>query len=125
FRTPHTVYPHAAFLSNGRYVSVVTNAGGGGSTCRGLAVTRLREDAIGDPGGQYIYLRDVRSGAVWSATYQPMRYEPADYRSTFLADKALIQQRVEEIDSLLEIAVSNEDDVEVRRLSLTNRSAYL
>ena len=28
-RTPHTVFPHAQFLSNGRLVSVVTNAGGG------------------------------------------------------------------------------------------------
>jgi cyclic beta-1,2-glucan synthetase len=125
FRTPHTVYPHAAFLSNGRYVSVVTNAGGGGSSCRGLAVTRLYEDAVCDRGGQYIYLRDVRSGAVWSATYQPIRREPDDYRTTFFADKVTIAQRAEEIDTLLEIAVSTEDDVEVRRLSLTNRSAHL
>ncbi len=124
FRTPHTRYPHAAFLSNGRYVSVVTNAGGGASSCRGLAVTRQREDAIRDPGGQYLYLRDVRSGATWSATYQPMRREPDEYRVTFLADKAVIQQSAEEIDTLLEIAVSAEDDVEVRRLSLTNRSAH-
>jgi cellobiose phosphorylase len=125
FRTPHTVYPHAAFLSNGRYVSVVTNAGGGGGTCRGLAVTRLREDAISDPGSQYLYLRDVRSGAVWSATYQPTCHEPDEYRSTFLPDKAVIRQRAEEIDSQLEVAVSPEDDVEVRRLSLTNRSPHL
>jgi cyclic beta-1,2-glucan synthetase len=125
FRTPHTVYPHAAFLSNGRYVSVVTNAGGGGSSCRGLAVTRLYEDAVCDRGSQYIYLRDVRSGAVWSATYQPIRREPSDYRTTFYADKVTVAQRAEEIDTLLEIAVSTEDDVEVRRLSLTNRSDHL
>ncbi len=125
FRTPHTVYPHAAFLSNGRYVSVITNAGGGASTYRGLAVTRQREDAICDPGSQYLYLRDVRSGAVWSPTYQPTRHEAEEYRSTFFADKAVIQQRAEEIDTLLEVAVSPEDDVEVRRLSLTNRSSHL
>ncbi|HEX5029980.1 MAG TPA: glucoamylase family protein [Candidatus Eisenbacteria bacterium] len=125
FRTPHTVYPHAAFLSNGRYVSIVTNAGGGGSCCRGLAVTRMYEDAICDRGSQYLYLRDVRSGAVWSATYQPIRSEPDSYRTTFLADKVTIAQRSQEIDTLLEIAVSTEDDVEVRRLSLTNRSTHL
>ena len=125
FRTPHTLYPHAAFLSNGRYVSVVTNAGGGASTCRGLAVTRQREDPVCDPGSQYLYLRDVRSGAVWSATYLPVRREPDDYRSTFLADKTVIQQRAEQIDTRLEIAVSPEDDVEVRWLSLTNRSEHV
>ena len=125
FRTPHTRYPHAAFLSNGRYVTVVTNAGGGSSTCRGLAVTRHREDPARDPGGQYLYLRDVRSGAVWSAMHHPMRREPSEYRTTFFADKVVVQQRAEEIDTLLEIAVSSEDDVEVRRLSLTNRSPHM
>ena len=125
FRTPHTQYPHATFLSNGHYLSVVTNAGGGGSSCKGLTVTRRREDPTVDPGSQYLYLRDVRSGAVWSAAYQPIRREPDDYRATFLPDRVVIDQRLEEIDSKLEIAVSAEDDVEVRRLSLTNRSPYL
>ncbi|HKQ18621.1 MAG TPA: glucoamylase family protein [Candidatus Eisenbacteria bacterium] len=125
FRTPHTAYPHAAFLSNGRYVSVVTNSGGGGSSCKGLTITRRREDPTADPGSQYLYLRDVRSGAVWSATYQPIRREPDEYRTTFLPDRVAIEQRLEEIHTKLEIAVSAEDDVEVRRLSLTNRSNRL
>src|SRR6185503_11626719 len=125
FRTAHTRYPHAAFLSNGHYVSVVTNSGGGGSSCKGLTVARRREDPTVDPGGQYLYLRDVRSGAVWSAAYQPIRREPDEYRSTLLPDRVVIEQRLEEIQSKLEIAVSAEDDVEVRRLSLTNRSEYL
>src|SRR6266545_3434203 len=71
FRSPHTAFPHAHFLSNGNYTAVVTNAGGGTSFCRGRAVTRWRQDATRDPGGQYLYLRDVRSGRVWSATHQP------------------------------------------------------
>ena len=62
FRSPHTAFPHAQFLSNGNYTAVVTNAGGGASFCRGRAVTRWRQDATRDPGGQYVYLRDVRSG---------------------------------------------------------------
>ena len=37
-RSPHTAFPHAQFLSNGNYVTVVTNAGGGASFWRGLAV---------------------------------------------------------------------------------------
>ena len=39
-------------------------------------MTRWRRDATRDRDGQFIYLRDVRSGAVWSATYQPTRREP-------------------------------------------------
>ncbi len=123
FRSPHTLVPHAQFLGNGNYTAVVTNAGGGASFCRGRAVTRFRRDATRDPGGQLLYLRDVRSGAVWSATYQPAGLtprEPEDYRVTFQPEKAIFRRRDDGIATKLEIAVSTEDDVEVRRLAVTN-----
>ena len=128
FRTPHTAYPHAQFLSNGSYTVVVTNAGGGASFHRGRAVTRHRADATCDPAGQTIYLRDVRGGAVWGPTFLPTRYEapagagPKDYLATFQPEKATFRRRAEGIATLLEIAVSTEDDFEVRRLRVTNHS---
>jgi len=121
FRSPHTFHPHAQFLSNGTYTVIVTNAGGGGSLCRGRAVTRHREDPTRDQGSHFIYFRDVRSGAVWSAAHHPIGGEPEDYRVTFLAEKAVFHRREHEIETQLEIAVSAEDDVEVHRLSITNR----
>ncbi|HEU5299310.1 MAG TPA: glucoamylase family protein [bacterium] len=121
FRSPHTPFPQTHFLSNGNYTTIVTNAGGGASLWRGLAVTRWREDRTRDHGSQFIYLRDVRSGSVWSAAFHPARKEPDDYLVTFLPDRAVFRRRDDEIDTQLEIAVSPEDDVEVRRLSLTNR----
>ncbi len=124
FRTADTLYPHAAFLSNGQYVTVITQAGGGASRCRNLDVTRAREDAVSDPGSQFLYLRDVRTGDVWSATTLPTLHAADEYRATLLTEKAVFRQRAHEIDSRLEIAVSPEDDVEVRRLALTNRSLY-
>ena len=122
FRSPHTLWPHAQFLSNGSYTTVVTNAGGGASFCRGRVVTRHREDTTRDPGSQFLYLRDVRSGAVWSATHHPTGTESEDYLVTFLAEKATFSRRYDGIASLLDVAVSTEDDVEVRRLALTNHS---
>jgi cyclic beta-1,2-glucan synthetase len=122
FRSPHTRFPHAQFLSNGSYTAVVTNAGGGASFCRGRAVTRHREDSTCDPGSQFLYLRDVRSGSVWSATFQPVAKEPDDYGVTFLAEKASFRRRDGDIATQLDIAVSTEDDVEVRRLAVTNHS---
>ncbi|MCX6566986.1 MAG: DUF3131 domain-containing protein [Candidatus Aminicenantes bacterium] len=124
FRSPHTLFPHAQFLSNGNYTTVVTNAGGGASFCRGRAVTRLREDPTRDPGSQFIYLRDVRSGSVWSAAFHPTAKEPEDYLVSFLAEKATFHRREDEIATQLDIAVSNEDDVEVRRLAITNHSDH-
>jgi len=121
FRTPHTRYPHAQFLSNGTYATVVTNAGGGASLCRGRAVTRYREDATRDQGSQFIYLRDVRTGSVWSAAYHPTDREAEEYFVTFQPDKASFRRRDDDIVTQLDIAVSTEDDVEVRRLTVTNQ----
>jgi cyclic beta-1,2-glucan synthetase len=122
FRSPHTRYPHAQFLSNGAYTAVVTNAGGGASFCRGTVVTRYREDSTRDPGSQFVYLRDVRSGSVWSAAYHPTDREPEEYRVTFNAERAVFRRSHEDIATQLAIAVSTEDDVEVRRLTVINRS---
>ncbi|MBS1108832.1 MAG: glycosyltransferase 36, partial [Anaeromyxobacteraceae bacterium] len=122
FRTAHTPYPHAQFLSNGNYISVVTNAGGGASFCRGRAVTRSRLDPTCDPGSQFLYLRDVRSGRVWSATQHPIPGEAEDYLVTFAMERATFHRREDEIGTQLDIAVSPEDDVEVRRLVVTNHS---
>jgi cyclic beta-1,2-glucan synthetase len=120
FRSPHTTFPHTQFLSNGNYVTSITNAGGGGSAWRELPVTRWRRDATRDADGQFIYLRDVRSGAIWSAAYQPTRREPDDYAVTFSADRAIIRRRDDDVSSALDIAVSTEDDVEVRRMTIRN-----
>ena len=123
FRSPHTARPHAHFLSNGAYTVIVTNAGGGASLWRGRAVTRLREDEVRDQGGLFLYVRDVRSGAVWSTAYHPTRHEMGGYVATFLPEKATFHGEAHGIETLLEIAVSPEDDVEVRRVTLTNRTA--
>jgi cyclic beta-1,2-glucan synthetase len=120
YRTPHTVFPHAQALSNGRLVSIVTNAGGGSVQRDGIAVTRSRRDATLDPGSSYVYIRDVWSGDVWSATHQPTAVEPDEYFVTFRPDRATFRRRDGSMSCHLDIVVSTEDDVEVRRLSLTN-----
>ena len=125
FRSPHTAYPSAHFLSNGQYTTVVTNAGGGASSWRGRAVTRQCDDPASDPGSQAIYLRDVRSGRLWSAAYQPLCREPEHYRVSFRADEAVFDRTDAGIETRLEITVSPEDDVEVRRISLTNQGDRL
>ncbi len=123
YRTPHTVFPHAQTLSNGRLISVVTNAGGGYLLSNDVAVTRARRDATLDPGSTCIYLRDVWNGTVWSATYQPTGVEPDEYLATFRPDRVMVRRRDEAIVSQLDIAVSTEDDVEVRRLAITNQGS--
>ena len=121
FKSPHTTSVHTHFLSNGRYTTAVTNAGGGFSTWRDVAVTRRRDDATSDTGAHHIYLRDPWSGRIWSATHQPICQEPDRFEATFDLEKITFRRRDTEIETQLEITVSSEDDVEVRRLTLTNR----
>ncbi len=120
FRSPHTASPHTHFLSNGRYTTAVTHAGGGFSVWRGLAVTRQRPDRTTDASAHVIYLRDPWSREVWSPTYLPSGREPDEYDVTFELDKATFRRRDGDFETQLQVAVSPEDDVEVRRLSIAN-----
>ncbi len=120
FATPHTPVPAAHCLSNGDYSVVITAAGGGFSRYRDRAVTRWREDPTLDDWGAFCYLRDPRSGAVWSTAYQPTRHALDQYRVTCGLDKVEFRQRFAGIDTRLEVTVSPEDAAEVRRITLTN-----
>lgn len=115
--------PRTQLLSNGKYSTMVTMAGAGYSTCEGLAVTRWREDTTRDHWGSFCYLRDVRSGTLWSAGYQPTRRAPQSYEVSLSEDKVEIRRRDAGILTRMEIIVSPEDNAEVRRVSLTNNSS--
>ena len=116
----HDAVPQTHLLSNGRYSVMITSAGSGYSRWRDIGVTRWREDVTRDDTGSYIFLRDVESGDVWSAGYQPSGVEPETYQVTFTEDRAEFIRSDAAITTTLEVVVSPEDDVEVRRLSIAN-----
>jgi cyclic beta-1,2-glucan synthetase len=115
--------PRTQLLSNGNYNVMITTAGSGYSQCEGDAVTRWREDVTRDNWGAFIYLRDVRSGAVWSAGHQPVRRKPQSYHVAFSEDKADFRRLDSGISTRMEVVVSAEDNAEVRRISLTNHGS--
>ncbi len=116
-----TPVPATHFLSNGRYSVMVTNSGGGYSRWKGLSVTRYREDVTRDTWGHFFYIRDSATGSVWSAANNPSAKRPDEYRVTFSADKAEYRRRDGDLETHTEVAVSPEDDVEIRRLTIANR----
>ncbi|WP_186342984.1 glycoside hydrolase family 94 protein [Allochromatium palmeri] len=120
--SPNTPHPEVQLLSNGRYHVMVTNAGGGYSRWKDLAVTRWREDSTRDHWGSFCYLRDLESGTLWSSAYQPTLTMPERFEAIFSEGRAEFRRRDHEIESYTEIVVSPEDDLELRRLRLTNRS---
>jgi cyclic beta-1,2-glucan synthetase len=115
--------PRTHLLSNGRYAVMLTAAGSGYSRWHDVAVTRWHEDVTCDSWGSYVFLRDVRSGRVWSAGYQPSGAPPDSYDVMFCEDRAEITRRDGSISTTLEVAVSQDTDAEVRRVSVTNQGS--
>ena len=117
-----TPSPEVQLLSNGRYHVMVSNAGGGYSRWKDLAITRWREDSTCDHWGAFIYLRDLDTGEFWSATHQPTCRRADSYEAMFSEGRAEVRRRDLDIETYSEIVVSPEDDIELRRVRLTNRS---
>ncbi len=123
FTNPNTRTPEVHLLSNGRYHVMATQAGGGYSRWRDLAVTRWREDATCDCWGTFIYLRDCDTRRYWSAAHQPTLRGADHYEAIFVQARAEYRRRDQGIETHTEISVSPEDDVEIRRITLTNLSS--
>ncbi|EIV99663.1 LOW QUALITY PROTEIN: cellobiose phosphorylase [Thermoanaerobacter siderophilus SR4] len=119
-----TWLPEVHILSSGRYFVMLTEKGTGYSkNNKGIFLTRWRKDLAQDF-GTFIFVQNINSNTVWSATYAPFYEKGQNYRVVFSADKAEYFKRVGNIDTHLEIVVSPEDDVEIRRLTLKNHSKH-
>ncbi|MGZ6270410.1 MAG: GH36-type glycosyl hydrolase domain-containing protein, partial [Candidatus Limnocylindrales bacterium] len=74
--------------------------------------------------GSYLFLRDMHSGAVWSAGHQPSGTEADSYEVNYAEDHAEFSRRDGSITTGLTIVVSAEHDAEIRRVTLTNLGAH-
>jgi cellobiose phosphorylase len=122
FHNPNTPIPEVQLLSNGKYHVMVSNAGGGYSRWKDMAVTRWRADTTRDQWGTFCYIRDVATGRFWSSAHQPAVKPLEHYEAIFSEAKAEFRCREGELETHTEIAVSPEDDIELRRITLTNRA---
>ena len=122
FTVPNPPAPEVNLLSNGRYHVVISSAGGGYSRWRDQAVTRWREDATRDCWGSFVYLRDLATGTFWSAAHQPAVRPVPGYEAIFTQARTEFRQQPPGLEVHTEICVSPEDDVELRRITITNRS---
>ena len=123
--TANTVIPEIQLLSNGRYQVMVTNSGGGYSRWKDIAVTRWREDTTTDNTGIFCYIKDVNSGKFWSNTHHPTAKPASGYEAIFSLGHAEFGRHDHEIDTKTEIVISPEDDTEMRRLRITNKSLFV
>jgi cyclic beta-1,2-glucan glucanotransferase len=117
-----TPVPKVHLYGNGRYSLMVSNSGAGYSRWNEFDLTRWRSDPTLDEWGSYLFLRDVRTGTVWAATSQPMNATLGKSSVTFSEDRADFHRAVLGIETVMSVTVSPEDDVEVRRLTIDNRT---
>ncbi len=120
--SPNTFQPEIQLLSNGTFHVMVTNAGGGYSRWRDVALTRWKEDTTCDNWGSFCYIRDRHAGEFWSTTHQPTLKETSHYEAIFSQGRIEFRRTDNEIELHTEIVVSPEDNVEIRRVHIKNHS---
>ena len=122
--TPLTRIPEIQLLGNGRYQVMIANSGAGYSRWKDLSVTRWREDPTKDDRGIFCYIKDVNSGNFWSNTYEPTLRAGKKYEVIFSQAHVEFRRHDHGIDTNTEIVISPEDDIEMRRVRITNTSAF-
>jgi cyclic beta-1,2-glucan synthetase len=111
--------PQVHVLSQGDTSVLITNAGGGYSQWREFALTRWHADTTLDQWGTWIYMQDRESGALWSATCQPIGGPPEHQEVLFYPHKVEFQRSENGISLRTGITVST-DGVEIRRVNILN-----
>lgn len=121
---PDTELPRLHVLSNGSYSVVLTDGGSGLSRRNDIALTRWKEDPRDRSNGFYIFVQNINSNNAWSVTFDPFCSAPASYAAVFRPDRAEYTRRDGNIETRTQVVVSTEDNAEIRRVSLTNRSQH-
>ncbi|MBD3337014.1 MAG: glycosyl transferase [Candidatus Eisenbacteria bacterium] len=114
--------PAAGIVSNGAYTTLLTNLGTGFSTASDHALYRWRPDRIEDPDGFAVYLRDLDRGDFWSAAPYPVFAGGVSLDACWEPGRLCITRRGEELETQLDVCVHPEEPLELRRLTLHNRS---
>jgi len=100
--------------------TMLTATGTGYLTYDGLAVTRWLGDETCDRDGLFIYVRDVDEGQFWSATLEPTIKIPDEYEVELLPNLARYRRLDDGVQVVTEVCLAAEDDVELRRCTLSN-----
>ncbi len=120
--TPNTIIPEVQLLSNGRLNVMVTNAGSGYSRWKDISLTRWRQDGTSDDWGNFCYIKDIENNEYWSVAHQPALKDAETYEAVFSQGRAEFRRKDLQLETHTEIVISPEDDIELRRVHITNRS---
>jgi cyclic beta-1,2-glucan synthetase len=112
--------PQTRILSNGNYTIMTTATGSGFSDCENKSVLRWYEDPTFENQGSFFFINDLSRTPLKSLTFSPLNKFPNEYKTTFSDHKAEFWYNNKKICSHTEVIVSAEDNLELRRITLTN-----
>lgn len=124
YKTAITEAPETELLSNGTFSLMISNSGSGYSKKDDMTIYRWKEDFTLDSSGMFFYIKNINSNEYWGATYEPCKDHGENYEVIFSLDKAEFKRKDGNISTHMEIAVSNEEDAEVRKITITNHSDH-
>ena len=122
---PAPRWPYATVLSNGSLRTLITAAGSGAMWAGDDALTRWSGDRVEDREGLFLYLRDRDRGSAWSLGHQPVRRAAERYEVASRAGVFEIRRLDDGIEAHLEVCVVCDAPLELRRVTLINRSGVV
>ncbi len=120
-----TPTPWSHLVANPDFGFLATTTGGGycwAINSQQNQITPWSNDAVCDPPGEVLYLRDADNGALWSATASPIRVAGSTYVTRFGPGYVKYECNAHGIDSELTQFVPLSGCVKISRLHLRNRS---
>lgn len=122
---PATPMPWVNVISNGRYGLAVSQNGGGFSWLDNSqlnVLTRWEMDLIRDDRGRFLFVSDLDSGEVWSATPAPCWPKFDHYSCEHTQGRTTFTTEVHGIRIIWTLAVSPTDTAEVWSVGIENHS---
>ncbi|MEY8353883.1 glucoamylase family protein [Lachnospiraceae bacterium 54-53] len=111
--------PAVNYLSNGKYSLMITSDGDGFSKYEDRMLYRWRSDIYANT-GNYIYIKDMKQGKVWSAAYHPTKRLPEEYQVVFCPHQTEFIRRDGDISSRMIVSLDADHNFEIRKITFTN-----
>ncbi|AFH48888.1 Cellobiose phosphorylase [Ignavibacterium album JCM 16511] len=122
FKTPK---PWINVITNGSYGLVISQAGGGFSWLEHSEFNRLNrwhQDLIKDDWGKYFYIKNKKTGEVFSPTWSPVKNPPNSFECRYGFGYAQFTSEFNECKIILTVFVPLNEQLEIWSFEIVNKS---